>query len=107
MSGMTTKHPKDNSGQIWEAVLGELELQVPRPSFETWLKGTSGARISDNEFVVTAPNTFVAEMLDQRMYSLISQSLERVVGDEIEVRFEVGDDGRPIKTGCGVATQCD
>ena len=91
---MTSQHPKDNPRQIWEAVLGELELQVPRPSFETWLKGTAGARMSDSEFVVITPNAFVAEMLDQRMYSLIAQSLEKVVGDEVEVRFEVGDDGQ-------------
>ena len=28
--------------QIWSAVLGELQLQVTRPSYETWLKGTVG-----------------------------------------------------------------
>ncbi len=89
---MTAQLTKDNARNIWDAVLGELQLQVPQPSFETWLSGTTGLVISDDEFVVSTPNAFVAEMLDQRMYSLISQCLERVIGDEIELRFEVGED---------------
>jgi len=93
---MTAQPTKDNARNIWAAVLGELQLQVPGPSFETWLRGTTGVAISDNEFVVNAPNAFVAEMLDQRMYSLIAQCLEKVIGDEIEVRFKVGDDKEAI-----------
>ena len=75
--------------QLWEAVLGDLQLRVSRPSFETWLRGTVGVGHSDGQFVVGTPNTFVAEMLDQRMYSLISQSLGRVVKGDVNVEFRV------------------
>ena len=75
--------------QVWEAVLGDLEVQVPRPSYETWLSGTVGLAYADNEFVVGAPNAFVAEMLEQRMYSLISHALQRVVNESAEIRFQV------------------
>jgi chromosomal replication initiator protein len=44
---------------------------------------------SDGAFVVGAPNAFVAEMLDQRMYTLISQTLNGVVGSSVHVRFQV------------------
>ena len=30
------------SRQVWEAVLGELQLQVTRPSYEPWFKDTIG-----------------------------------------------------------------
>ena len=77
------------AGPVWEAVLGELQLQVTRPSYETWLSGTVGIAHNDGEFVVGAPNTFVAEMLEQRMYLLISQALERVVQRDVDVSFQV------------------
>ena len=48
--------------QAWEAVLGDLQLRVTRPSYETWLKGTVGIAHADGEFVVGTPNAFVAEM---------------------------------------------
>ena len=78
--------------RVWEAVLGDLEVQVPRPSYETWLKGTVGVDYGDGELVVGTPNTFVAEMLERRMYSLISQSLARVVAGGAEVRFRLVSD---------------
>ena len=75
--------------QVWKTVLGDLEVQVPRPSYETWLSGTVGLAYADDEFVVGAPNAFVAEMLEQRMYSLISHALQRVVNESAEIRFQV------------------
>ena len=76
-------------GQLWAAVLGQLQMQVTKPNFDTWLKHTSGLAYADSEFVVGTPNAFVAEMLEQRMYSLIAQTVESVVEAEVEVRFAV------------------
>ena len=76
-------------GQLWAAALGQLQMQVTKPNFDTWLKHTSGLAYTDGEFVVGTPNAFVAEMLEQRMYSLIAQTVEGVVEAEVEVRFAV------------------
>ena len=81
----TADHPR----QIWDAALGQLQLHVTRPNFETWLKSTVGMGYRDGEFIVGAPNAFVAEMLEQRMYSLISRALENVLKSEVEIRFQV------------------
>ena len=79
--------------QLWEAVLGELQLQVSRPSYKTWLKDTVGLSHGDGEFVVLTPNTFVAEMLEQRMYSVISKAMAKVVDGGVEVRFQTVAEG--------------
>jgi chromosomal replication initiator protein len=76
--------------KVWKAVLGELQLQVPRPSYETWLKDTVGLALEDGELIVGTPNAFVAEMLEQRMYALVSQAVERVTRtDDIDIQFHV------------------
>ena len=75
--------------QVWDSVLGTLQLQITRPSYETWLKDTVGIGYRDGEFVIGTPSAFVAEMLEQRMYSLISQAMERVTSDRTALRFEV------------------
>ena len=82
---MTLQQPK----QIWEAALGELQLQVTRPSYMTWLDNTVGVSCRDGEFVVGTPNAFVAEMLEQRMYALISLTMEKVTKGRVDVKFEV------------------
>ena len=82
----TTGHQPE---EVWNSALGQLQLKVTRPSFETWLKNTVGVSHQNGEFTVGAPNTFVAEMLEQRMYSLISRTLEAVLESDVSVRFTV------------------
>lgn len=79
---------------LWQAVLGDLQLRLPAPSFETWLSDTSGASFSKDSLVICTPNTFIAEMLEHRMYSLISQAVEKIVDRPVELRFEVGNSGQ-------------
>lgn len=94
---MNLRESKNTAPETWQAVLGRLELQIPRSSYKTWLSGTNGVSVSDGEFVVQTPNAFVAEMLDQRMYSLISRCFEGVTGERMEIRFEVASDPLPLK----------
>ena len=76
-------------GQIWDAALGELQLQVARPAFETWFRRTDGVAHRDGEFVVGTENAFVSEMLEHRMYPLIERAIEHVIGEPTSVRFQV------------------
>ena len=76
-------------GQIWDAALGELQLQVARPAFETWLRDTDGVAHNDGEFIVGTANAFIAEMLEHRMYPLIERAIEHVIGEPTAVRFQV------------------
>jgi chromosomal replication initiator protein len=74
---------------IWDAALGELQLRVTRANYETWLKHTVGVDLHDGEFVIGAPNAFVLEALEQRMFSLISETVEHVLGEPVNVAFRV------------------
>ena len=85
--GLSTR--TQQPGQIWDAALGELQLQVARPAFETWLRDTDGVAHRDGEFVVGTANAFVSEMLEHRMYPLIERAIEHVIGEPTSVRFEV------------------
>ena len=82
---------------IWQAALGELQLCVPKPSYDTWLQGTSGGSFVDGRFTVSTPNAFVSEMLERRMYSVISQAVEKVVGGGVEIAFESGNGTQPAR----------
>ncbi len=75
--------------QVWEAALGELQLQVNKANYDTWLKKTTGLTYQDNELVVGVPNTFVAEYLDRNQRSLIEKVLTGLLHREIEVEFRV------------------
>ncbi len=75
--------------EIWEAALGQLQVQVNKPNFDTWLKDTTGIKYQDELFVIGAPNAFVAEWLESRLNSLIKKTLSSIIGKHVEIHFEV------------------
>jgi len=75
--------------EIWEAALGELQVQVNKPNYRTWLAKTRGLSYQDNRFTVSAPNAFVAEYLDQNQRSLIEKTLIGLTHHNVEVVFSV------------------
>ena len=84
-NAVSARHPK----KIWDVALGELQVQVARPAFETWLRDTDGVGITDSEFYVGTANEFVSEMLEHRMYPLIERAVEHVVDSPLSIRFVV------------------
>jgi len=75
--------------EIWEAALGELQIQVNKSNYRTWLEKTVGLGYQNNHFVVGVPNTFAAEYLDKNQRSLIEKTLIGLIGRDIEVLFQV------------------
>lgn len=83
--------------QIWETALGELEIQVNKSNFRTWLVNTSGMRIEEDRFILGVPNTFVAEYLNKNQRSLIEKVLAGIVDRDIQVEFLVDASQQPVK----------
>ncbi|MFC1995710.1 chromosomal replication initiator protein DnaA [Chloroflexota bacterium] len=74
--------------EIWEAALGELQIQVNKQNYRTWLTSTVGLSYQDGQFVVGVPNTFIAEYLDKNQRSLIEKTLIGLIHDDIAVHFQ-------------------
>ena len=75
--------------RIWDAALGQLQIHVTRPNYDTWLKDTQGLRYGDGQFVVGVPTEFVREWLGTRMRSHVAQALGNVMGQPMDVAFEI------------------
>lgn len=80
---------------IWDTALGELQIQVNKSNFYTWLKGTTGISCQDGQFTIGVPNTFVAEYLDRNQRSLIEKILTDLTQMAMQVRFQI--DCNPAK----------
>jgi len=74
---------------IWQATLGELQLQMTKATFDTWLKNTSLISYEDGTFIVGVHNTYAKEWLENRLLSTIKRALTGIVGRSVEVKFVV------------------
>ena len=79
----------ESAKDIWERVLGELQLQVSRANYTTWLANSYGASFNDGVFIVGVPNAFVAEWLTKRLSSLVKKTLSKIVGLDVNIQFSI------------------
>jgi chromosomal replication initiator protein len=73
--------------EIWQAALGELQLQMTRQTFNTWLKPTRAISREGNVFTIGVENGYVKEWLSNRLLATIQRTLTSVVGSAVEVEF--------------------
>ncbi len=83
----------DGSGRTvrdtWQAALEELQLQMTRSTFNTWLKPTRVVAYGPGAFVVGVNNVYMQDWLEHRLHTTIVRTLSGVVGGEVEVQFIV------------------
>jgi chromosomal replication initiator protein len=75
--------------RVWQTVLGELQLQLTKATFDTWLKDTVGIASEDGAFVVGVRNAYAKDWLENRLYAHVARTLSRILNRTVEVRFVV------------------
>ncbi len=78
-----------NLEQLWRAVLGELELQISKPNFLTWLKSSRLTEKDDGTAVVSLPNGFAKEWVENKYHRLILASLRNYDETTKKVEYRV------------------
>ena len=77
----------ENIADLWNAALANIEKKISKPSFDTWLKSTKAHSLQGNLLVITAPNEFARDWLEERYSQLISEILYEITGEELSVKF--------------------
>jgi chromosomal replication initiator protein len=64
--------------EIWQAALGEIELSISKANFITWFKNTSIFSIEDGRVVLSVPNGFAKEWLENKYNIHILRALRNI-----------------------------
>ncbi len=82
--------------EAWNTTLNQLEIQLDRGNFDTWLRDTvylGCEKARDGEgastFTIGVRNSFARDNLQHRLYRSVRRVLRDVYGTEVELRFEV------------------
>ena len=60
------KNLLENIADLWDKALANIETKVSKPSYDTWLKSTKAHSLQGNSLVITAPNEFARDWLEER-----------------------------------------
>lgn len=79
-----------NNQEIWQAVLGEMEVSLSKANFTTWFKSTFISTLEDDKVIISVPNTFTKAWLEKKYHQNILQALEKVIQRKIkEILYKV------------------
>jgi chromosomal replication initiator protein len=80
----------------WNAALNQLEIQLDRANFDTWLRDASFMSFEHPAepdqvatFVIGVRNSFARDNLQHRLYRTVRRVLRDIYGSPVELQFEV------------------
>ncbi len=76
--------------ELWKAVLGEMELSLTRANFITWFKNTTIVARDHSSIVVSVPNGFIKEWLENKFNKKILQSIHGLTPEIREIKYSIG-----------------
>jgi chromosomal replication initiator protein len=88
-----------NAHDIWHATLGELQLQMTRATFDTWVRPTRAIAFQDGSMLVGVHSPYAKEWLENRLNTTIQRTVTGIVGKSVEVRYVVKDAQSPRDRG--------
>ena len=77
--------------KAWQAAIANLEMDMSRAAFSTWVKPTHLVDFSDDTFVIGCMNAYGREWLENRLTTTLQRFLMGVMNREVKVRFVVCD----------------
>lgn len=73
----------------WQAVLGQLQMDMAKATFDTWVKGTECVAFEDGTFIIGVQNAYARDWLESRLTSTVNGLLAGMMDRSVEVRFVV------------------
>jgi chromosomal replication initiator protein len=64
-----------NARDIWHATLGELQLQMTKATFDTWVRPTRAVSYEDGSMTVGVHSSYAKEWLENRLDTTIRRTV--------------------------------
>jgi chromosomal replication initiator protein len=78
-----------NAEQAWQSVLGQLQMEMPRASFDTWVRDTKPVSYQDGTLTVGVGNAYARDWLENRLASTVNRLLVGILNSTVDVSFIV------------------
>lgn len=78
-----------NPEQAWQSVLGQLQMEMPRASFDTWVRDTHLLNIEQGLVSIGVRNAYARDWLENRLQSTAARLLSGTLNRPVDVEFVV------------------
>jgi len=78
-----------NAEQAWQSVLAQLQMEMPRASFDTWVRDTRPLAYDNGLITVGVRNAYARDWLESRLQTNVSKLLIDILNSNVAVKFVV------------------
>ena len=78
-----------NAEQAWQSVLAQLQMEMPRASFDTWVRDTRPVAYDNGVITVGVRNAYARDWLESRLASSVNRLLIGILNSNVTVDFVV------------------
>ncbi|MDD5098580.1 MAG: chromosomal replication initiator protein DnaA [Candidatus Pacebacteria bacterium] len=75
--------------ELWQSVLSQIQLNISPANFATWFANTKISTIEDSDVIVSVPNSFSKEWLEQKYHKEILRILKSLDENIKEIKYVV------------------
>jgi len=95
--GLISKVPTTNISEIWGDFLGEIKNNVTQMTFNTWFLPIKPIEMSNSTIKVQLPSQFFWEWIDEHYKSLISKTIQNVLGEQVTLTYVISEEAETIQ----------
>lgn len=85
--------------QAWQCALGQLQMEMPKASFDTWVRDTQVKSFEDGQFSIGVRNAYARDWLECRLTSIVTRLLMGIMNQDVSIAFEVDEPVLDDETG--------
>ncbi|MBK9781890.1 MAG: chromosomal replication initiator protein DnaA [Anaerolineales bacterium] len=78
-----------NAEQAWQTVLAQLQMDMPRASYDTWVRDTRPVGYENGMLTVSVRNAYARDWLDSRLAVTVNKLLIDTLNSKVSVKFIV------------------
>lgn len=86
-----TEQPADPARDAWRVAHAQLEIQLDRANFDTWVRDAAFVRAEGDRWTIRAAHSMARDQLQHRLYKDIRRVLSDVVGRKVEIDFVIAE----------------
>ncbi len=76
--------------ELWQSVLAQIQLNISPANFSTWFKNTKIISQKEDKVIISVPNAFVKEWLENKYQKIILQVIKQINKKIKKIEFVIG-----------------
>jgi chromosomal replication initiator protein len=96
-----------DAAQAWQSALAQLEMEMPKASFDTWVRDARLLRADKGVITIGVRNAYARDWLDRRLSETVQTLLSKLLEEEVVVRFVVASEAEEAEETASPVAETD